>query len=120
MKALTVRQPWASQIIAGEKTIEWRACPIRFRGWLAIHAASKPAHPTLPCGVIIGQVSVVHCEYVNSPPHAGWHWAWHLAEPAEWEHVPAIGNVGLWNAEEGIAKARNAIIEPNLFGWVKF
>lgn len=38
MKALTVRQPWASLIAAGVKTIETRSWSTRYRGPLAIHA----------------------------------------------------------------------------------
>lgn len=38
MKALTVRQPWASLIACGAKTIETRSWRTSYRGWLAIHA----------------------------------------------------------------------------------
>jgi hypothetical protein len=40
MKALTIIQPWASLIAAGAKTIETRSWSTRYRGPLAIHAAS--------------------------------------------------------------------------------
>lgn len=43
MKALTIRQPWASLIAAGVKTIETRSWSTRYRGPLAIHAGKhKP------------------------------------------------------------------------------
>ena len=42
MKALSVRQPFASQIVIGEKTIEWRSKPFNWRGPLVI-CASKSA-----------------------------------------------------------------------------
>ncbi len=38
MKALTIRQPWASLIAAGVKTIETRSWSTRYRGLLLIHA----------------------------------------------------------------------------------
>ena len=38
MPALTVKQPWAGLIASGQKTIENRSLPIKFRGLLAIHA----------------------------------------------------------------------------------
>ena len=38
MKALTIRQPWASLIAAGVKTIETRSWSTKYRGPLAIHA----------------------------------------------------------------------------------
>lgn len=43
MKALTVRQPWASLIAAGVKTIETRSWSTRYRGPLAIHAGMATA-----------------------------------------------------------------------------
>ncbi|MBP7632493.1 MAG: ASCH domain-containing protein [Acidimicrobiales bacterium] len=38
MKALTIRQPWASLIAAGVKTIETRSWSTKYRGPIAIHA----------------------------------------------------------------------------------
>lgn len=38
MKALTIRQPWASLIAHGVKTIETRSWSTKYRGPLAIHA----------------------------------------------------------------------------------
>lgn len=44
MKALTIRQPWASLIAAGVKTIETRSWSTKYRGPLAIHAGKhEPA-----------------------------------------------------------------------------
>jgi len=45
MKALTIRQPWASLIAAGVKTIETRSWSTSYRGPLAIHAGKHPAAP---------------------------------------------------------------------------
>jgi ASCH domain len=39
MKALSVRQPWASAIIHSTKNIENRGWPINYRGDIVIHAA---------------------------------------------------------------------------------
>lgn len=41
MKAITVKQPWASLIVEGIKDIENRTWPTKFRGRVLIHAASK-------------------------------------------------------------------------------
>lgn len=38
MKFLTIRQPWASLIAVGAKTIETRGWSTKYRGSLAIHA----------------------------------------------------------------------------------
>ena len=66
MKGLSVRQPFASQIVIGEKTIEWRSKPFNWRGPLVI-CASKSAiieldnGKRLPVGVALGIVDVVGC-----------------------------------------------------------
>jgi len=41
MKAITLRQPWASLIAIGEKRIETRSWPTKYRGPLAVHAAKS-------------------------------------------------------------------------------
>ena len=41
MKALTLRQPWASLVALGVKTIETRSWSTEYRGPLAIHAGMK-------------------------------------------------------------------------------
>lgn len=47
MKALTIRQPWASLIATGVKTIETRSWSTKHRGTIAIHAgAHRPAQLT--------------------------------------------------------------------------
>lgn len=49
MKFLTIRQPWASLIAVGRKTIETRPFSTKYRGPLAIHAGlAKPTIHTLP------------------------------------------------------------------------
>jgi hypothetical protein len=40
MKVLTVRQPWASLIVAGIKNVENRSWRTKYRGKLGIHAGS--------------------------------------------------------------------------------
>lgn len=45
MKALTVRQPWASLIACGEKKIETRSRATQHRGPLAIHAGTHRPVP---------------------------------------------------------------------------
>lgn len=42
MKALSVRQPWATLIVAGLKRVETRTWATRHRGPLLIHAAKTP------------------------------------------------------------------------------
>lgn len=41
MKAITIRQPWASLIIEGGKRIENRPRATKIRGWVLVHAGLK-------------------------------------------------------------------------------
>lgn len=41
MKTITLIQPWATLIALGEKQIETRSWPTKYRGQLAIHAGKK-------------------------------------------------------------------------------
>lgn len=40
MKAITIRQPWASLIASGYKKYEFRSWPTKYRGPIYIHAGS--------------------------------------------------------------------------------
>lgn len=78
-RALTIRQPWASLIAAGVKTIETRSWSTAYRGPLVIHAGKTlydaadcerfrdalgiepvaPAAPILPLGAVVAVVDLV-------------------------------------------------------------
>jgi hypothetical protein len=47
MKALSIRQPWASLIVAGYKDIENRSWRTSYRGPVLIHSAQRVADVTL-------------------------------------------------------------------------
>jgi hypothetical protein len=68
MKALSLRQPWASLVVQGRKTLELRSWPTAYRGRLAIHAsqtvdaaacAALGCDPDqLPRGALLGTVQL--------------------------------------------------------------
>lgn len=73
---LTIRQPFATYIVHGEKTIENRSRQTRFRGRVGIHAGAAPhalAAPELrrsiarhessefPTSAVLGTVQIVGC-----------------------------------------------------------
>lgn len=47
MKAITIRQPWASLLVLGYKQYETRCWRTMYRGPLAIHAGKMPVKDTL-------------------------------------------------------------------------
>lgn len=84
MKALSIKQPWASLIAHGIKDIENRKWKTHFRGRIYIHASAKDSgalyellnekqieamnnhwtdspYPNRPLSAIIGEVDIVDC-----------------------------------------------------------
>lgn len=59
MKALSVKEPWASRIVFGPKTIELRTWQTSYRGQVLICASAKPEGPT--SGMALGTVNLVEC-----------------------------------------------------------
>lgn len=63
MKALSLRQPWASMIAVGRKTVETRTWNTRFRGPFLIVSSKKrvPDFPDLPYGQAIATATLIGC-----------------------------------------------------------
>ncbi len=72
MKTLTIKQPWATLIIQGDKRFEFRSWKTSYRGDLLIHAGKgidkeamkrlkKYIPEAMPLGKIIGKVKLVDC-----------------------------------------------------------
>lgn len=55
MKAITIKQPWASLIVEGVKDIENRTWATKFRGRVLIHASAKPVNMRNPNNVFTSQ-----------------------------------------------------------------
>ena len=103
MKALSVRQPWASLIASGRKTLEVRSWPTTYRGPLLICAAKRP-HGHLPIGVAVAVVEVVDCRPATSADAAAacceigaGEFVWVLRDPRPVEPVPVSGRLGLFD-----------------------
>lgn len=106
MKTLSVKQPWASMIARGEKTIETRTWRTFYRGPLLIVASKKPIIEGLPIGV-----AVCRCELVNVRPmkkddeaaaccefYDG-AYAWVLGDIKPTCHFPVRGKPGLYDVD---------------------
>lgn len=124
MKALTIKQPWASLIAHGLKNIENRTWKTNYRGRILIHAAATPVkegwdalnemqlakvyaykdklyggNEELPCGAILGSVEIVDC--VQNHPSV-WAeegvWNWVLADPVLFDEPIAgvKGKLSFW------------------------
>jgi len=124
MRTLSVKQPWASLIVAGIKRVENRTWSTNHRGPLVIHASARPdpeAGPTLelagidpqdwqdaPRGVVLGVVELVDVIDMASAgvksralahdPLACGPFCWILSNPRPLaKPIPARGRLVLWD-----------------------
>jgi hypothetical protein len=81
-RALSIRQPYAEQIMRGSKRVEYRTQPTKVRGRVYIYASLTPgderefermkARPgDFPVGVLVGTVELVDC--TGQPGDYEWH-----------------------------------------------
>ena len=124
MKAITIKQPWESLILAGKKTIELRTWKIEPQT-IAIHAGAfwdkrGDRHEGIlefPKSAIIGSVVVARYEIATPGMHAETGltlkqhiallakyqhegkrlYAWHLQNPKPCEPILCAGKLGLWH-----------------------
>jgi hypothetical protein len=122
MKALTVKQPWASLIIRGGKDIENRDWYTGQRGIVAIHSSAKLEHGEMdsacdmmsgfvprfsaqrfkldifPTGVILGTVEIVGCVKSCKSPWFCGHFGFVLQNAVPFETpIPCRGALGFWD-----------------------
>ncbi len=101
MRALTIRQPWAEQILTGTKRREYRSWRTDHRGPLVIHAAARPDLPLpapLPLGAYVG---VVMLRAVHRRDDG---FAWILEDPWRLPHpIPGKGRLGFFHVPEDVA-----------------
>lgn len=108
IRAVCIRQPWASMIARGEKTIELRTWPTKHRGPLLIVASKspklyKPNGDALPTGCAVCIVDVVDCRpaVATDAPAAccaiePGEFAWVLRNVREVAHTPIRGQLKPW------------------------
>lgn len=119
MKTLSVRQPWASMIAEGEKTIEVRSWPTKHRGALLVCASQKRdagATKEQPVGVALVVVDLVECRTLE-PADAGpacivyrpGVFAWVVRVLYAVEQVPVRGRLGLFESPLTIKRLPDTI-----------
>lgn len=123
MKGFTIRQPWASMISAGVKSIETRTWRTPYRGELLICSAvhkARPAGPyahlaepflALPRGVAICLVTVVDCRPMTRHDERAaccelydGAWAWVLENPRPVEPFAVKGQLKYFEVSDALVK----------------
>lgn len=118
MKAISIKQPWASLIASGRKTIELRTWQVHYRGPLIICAGGSPRRGTGfelgPLGVALCVVtldaiepaSAIHVQAACGDVEPG-EYAWHLSNPRPFEPFPYKGQLNIFTpSDELIAHVR--------------
>ena len=122
MKALTIKQPWASLIVNEYKKYEFRSWKTNYRGKVLIHAGLSKENDIINKvqsynleyinGAIIGEADIVDCILVDKKfdhnlkqidsivygnNHIG-NYAWKLENIKKYENpIYVKGKLGLWN-----------------------
>ena len=125
MKALTIKEPWASLIINGYKNYEFRSWKTNYRGKVLIHAGLSndldmiklidKYNIKLNNGYILGEVEIIDCIKVNSKfndelklidnsiyrkDYIGCY-AWKLDNVKKYNDLILVkGKLGLWNYDK--------------------
>ena len=118
MRALSVRQPWASLIASGRKTIELRSWSTAYRGPVLILAGASPwrgehEFELGPLGVALCVVDLADCRPVTSDdtsaaclvPPEGYDWGFELVNPRLVTRVQVKGKLGLYRPDIKLLKA---------------
>ena len=87
LRALSIKQPFAEQVMRGSKRFEYRSRPTTIRGRVYVYASLKPrprpdwkrmsmGPDGVPLGVIVGTVEVAGCKQLRTGEYA-----WALKSP---------------------------------------
>ena len=135
MKALTICQPYPHQIVRGEKRVENREWPTRYRGSLVIHAGKSrewlepedmkdfaDVGDPLVFGAAVGVARLVDCLHIDriqrgdydavypwlrEHDHTNGTWCWVLADVRRFAPVPWNGAQGLWEFPDELLQHLN-------------
>lgn len=116
-KALSVKQPYAEYIASGEKTIEVRSKPTKYRGEIVICSSKdgRPKEDAPGYGCTLAKVELYDCKPLSDLTSEEWEktklpkdmverfvkngigYGWFLKNPVPLKHVPIRGQLGIFN-----------------------
>jgi len=117
MKAISLKQPWASLIAIGRKTIETRTWATNYRGKLLIVASKTfdKNYPLknfaeifyqVPLGKAVAIVNLIDCRLMKKEDEekamcscSSGRYAWILSDIKSTESFPVKGQLGLYDVE---------------------
>lgn len=107
MKAISLKQPWATMIANEEKTVETRTWPTRYRGDILIVSSKNPKIDGLPAGQALCVVELVDCRPMKKEDEQAaqchWYngaWAWVIRNRRPVVPVHIRGTLGIYQVDD--------------------
>ncbi|GAX02480.1 hypothetical protein IWT140_00077 [Secundilactobacillus pentosiphilus] len=107
MKALSLRADYAWDVFSGDKTVEYRSWPTKYRGDLLICATAQKIPETIPGHAIV----VVRVKDVKKLGDR--QYAWQLDNVRVIEPFPVKGRQRLFNVDDSLIKYHPEIDDEN-------
>lgn len=89
MKAISIKNPYATQIMQGSMTIEYRSWDTKYRGDLLICSSANPIIPGMLSGHALCIVNLANTAYDSTEDM----YAWHLVNVRK---IKAFGTLMIW------------------------
>ncbi len=122
LKALSIKQPWANMIVAGEKTIETRVWATSYRGRILLLSSKQPKIE--PAGCAVGLADLVECRPMTMRDEEAARCqlysdavAWVFCNVEAIEPFPLKGQLGLFDVEiaEELIRPKKSLSQGSLF-----
>jgi hypothetical protein len=117
LRALSIKQPFAEQVMRGSKRFEYRSRPTMIRGRVYVYASLKPrpgpdwkrvskGPDGVPLGVVVGTVEVVGCRQLRTGDYA---WALNSPKRPRRPIVPEAHPQPVWFFPFGRYRSRRRV-----------
>lgn len=113
LRCLTIREPWCSLILRGQKTVEIRSRRALYRGWLVLTCSKSSDGPL--AGTAFALVYLRDCvpgrdvspasAGCDVAPHA---WGWVLDTLIPFSPRAVSGKLGLWTPDDSLVRVARA------------
>lgn len=98
MKAISIKNPYATQILRGTKTIEYRSWDTKHRGELLVCSSANPKVPGMLSGYALCVVNLVDTTY-NAMEDI---YEWHLEDVRKIKAFPVKGKLNFFDVDDSL------------------
>ena len=98
MKAISIKNPYATQILRGTKTIEYRSWDTKHRGDLLICSSANPKVPGMLSGYALCIVNLVETTYNRAEDI----YEWHLENVRKIKAFPVSGKLNFFDVDDAL------------------